>query len=125
MSSTPIIPLEVLEGIDDVELRQRAGQLQLAVDVDSPEVRPLLWSLAFKEWPDLFRAQDLSELTRFYNQYFWYVRFISDWQAAHGGDAGLEDYATRILERAPHDIDWKVVERLDHQARYASGPDPG
>lgn len=117
MSSAPIIPAEALAGIDDNELRRRASQLDLAVDLDDPEVRPLLWSLAFARWPDLLPVRDLDEPTLFYNQYFWFVRFIRRWQAAHGSNGSLEQEASKLLENAPADVDWEIVDRLYYQAR--------
>jgi hypothetical protein len=117
MSTAPLIPVEVLGGIDDVELRRRAAQLPLAIDLDDPDARPLLWSLVFERWPDLLSTQDLDNATRFYNQYFWFVRFASAWQAAHGHDAGLEQQAFKMLETAPPEAVWGVVAQLDHQAR--------
>jgi hypothetical protein len=125
MSATPIIPAEVLGDIDDTELRRRASQLRLAIDLGDPDARPLLWSLVFQEWPDLLPARDVDELTRFYNEYFWFVRFISAWQAAHGSDRGLEQQAFQLLEQAPTGVDWDTVEQLDRQARDTPSPDPG
>jgi hypothetical protein len=121
MSTTPLIPAEVLGGIDDGELRRRASQLPLVVDPTDPDARPLLWSYVFEVWPDLLPVRDLDKLARYYNQYFWFVRFISVWQAAHGSDSGLEQQAFQLLEQAPPGVECDVIEQLDHQARDRAG----
>jgi hypothetical protein len=127
VSSTPIIPAEILAGIDEAELRSRAEPLGLLIDPADPLSSPLLWSLAFELWPDLLPDPDPDTLTRYYNQYYWFERFVSAWQAAHGKDAGLEQQAFKVLENAPEDVDWDVVGRLlKEPARDApgTGPDP-
>ena len=56
-----------------------------------------------------------SEAELFYNRYYWFSRFAKIHQAAHGYDAGIEDQASQMLERAPADVDWEVVDKICHQ----------
>src|SRR4051812_39942683 len=49
-----------------------------------------------------------SEAQLFYNRYYWFSRFAKLHQAAHGYDAGIEDQASQMLERAPAEVDWAV-----------------
>jgi hypothetical protein len=91
----------------------------LAVEVTDDEAgEALARSMLFERWPDLLPADEGSDRERlFYNRYYWFLRFISLWQAAHGYDAGLEQQAFRILEEAEFSVDWDVIQRLDARAR--------
>ena len=62
-------------------------------------------------------AEELSELSAFYNSYYWILVFIKIYQARHGFDAGMEQEAFKILERAPADIDWQLVERVNQSVQ--------
>jgi hypothetical protein len=57
---------------------------------------------------------------RFYNRYFWYLRFITLYQAANGFDASLEDAADHMaeeVERLPFEPDWDLLEEIYKHAR--------
>ncbi len=56
-----------------------------------------------------------SEAQLFYNKYYWFSRFAKLHQAAHGYDAGIEDQASRMLERAPIEVDWAIVDEILRQ----------
>lgn len=62
-------------------------------------------------------AGDLSESVAFYNAYYWILVFAKRYQARHRFDAGIEQETFKVLERAPVDVDWKVVERVNQTAR--------
>ena len=53
-----------------------------------------------------------SDVELFYNRYYWFKRFAKLYQAARGYDAGIEDQASQLLERAPAEVDWDVVEEI-------------
>lgn len=61
-------------------------------------------------------AQVLTDQDRFYNEYFWFKRFAVLYQASHGFDAGVEQQAFEILERAAIDVDRDQIARLNEQA---------
>ena len=47
----------------------------------------------------------------------WALVFAKRYQARYGFDAGIEQEAFKVLERAPADVDWQVVERLNQTAQ--------
>jgi hypothetical protein len=59
----------------------------------------------------------LDAVALFYNQYYWFKRFVCERDAARGHDAGLEQQAFQLLESAPDDVDWSVIEAIDALAR--------
>ena len=61
----------------------------------------------------------LSESVAFYNAYYWVLVFAKRYQARYGIDAGIEQEAFKVLERAPADVDWQVVERVNQAAQQA------
>lgn len=62
---------------------------------------------------------DLPEPVVFYNAYYWALVFSKRYQARYGFDAGIEQEAFKALERAPADVDWQVVERVNQAAQQA------
>lgn len=60
-----------------------------------------------------------SELVAFYNAYYWVLVFARRYQARYGFDAGIEQEAFKVLECAPVDVDWQVVERINQTAQQA------
>ncbi|AKJ30911.1 hypothetical protein [Caldimonas brevitalea] len=64
-------------------------------------------------------VSDLSESAAFYNAYYWVLVFAKRYQARYGFDAGIEQEAFKVLERAPADVDWTVVERVSQAAQQA------
>lgn len=64
-------------------------------------------------------AVDLSEPVAFYNAYYWGLIFARRYQARYGFDAGIEQEAFKVLERAPSEIDWRVVESVNQAAQQA------
>ncbi len=65
------------------------------------------------------KVEDLSEPVAFYNAYYWALMFAKRYQARHGFDAGVEQETFKVLERAPDDVDWQVVERVNEAAQRA------
>lgn len=59
----------------------------------------------------------MSDVTAFYNAYYWFLVFARLHQASSGPDAGLEQQALQLLEAAPDDIDWLIVEQIDAAAK--------
>lgn len=53
---------------------------------------------------------NLSEPIVFYNAYYWALVFGMRYVARHGFDAGVEQQAFGVLECAPTDVDWQMVE---------------
>lgn len=114
----PLVTEEIISAVDHAELRRRAETLPLAIDLEAPEGTALLRSLLFEHWVDLLPAHvDLTELSRFYNQYFWFVRCAALCQAAHGLDAGLEQQVFRLLESQAGGVDFDLLADLDLRAR--------
>lgn len=54
----------------------------------------------------------LDELHLFYNSYYWYLVFKKECENSNGFDAGIEQYSFKLLEMAPLDVDWTVVEKV-------------
>ena len=110
------------------EVLARARQLGIPgsfLAEDDPAREALLLSLAFANWPDLMpRTPPLSLVQRFYNEYFWFRRFASLWQHRHDPDAGLEQQAFSMLAQTSAEVDWTVIEELDHLARTRRGSGP-
>lgn len=85
-----------------------------AIDATHPAYgRAFLRFLLFQEWPDLVADLGLSECAFFYNRYLRARRFAKAYQTVHGRDAGLEQEVFRILESAPSDVDWTILESID------------
>lgn len=63
----------------------------------------------------------LRESIAFYNAYYWVLVFAKRFQERHGFDAGIEQEAFKVLERAPADVDWDVVERVNQAVAGQSG----
>jgi hypothetical protein len=61
----------------------------------------------------------MSEQHAFYNAYYWALLFAKRYQARYGFDAGIEQLTFRVLECAPADVDWAVVERISLDAHQA------
>lgn len=53
------------------------------------------------------------EVPAFYSAYYWAVTLAKRFQEQHGADAGVEQ---ELLERAPVEVDWDVVERVKQSA---------
>jgi hypothetical protein len=109
-----------MERVDRTEAWRRAAEIDppLIIDSEDSAAPALIRSLLFERWPDLL-PEDLAldEVTRFYNHYYWFVRFVSEYQAAHGSDAGLEQQAIELLSQAPDGVDWDGLQSLDALAR--------
>lgn len=62
---------------------------------------------------------DLTETLAFYNAYYWALVSAKRYQTRYGFDAGIKQEALKVLERAPADADWQVVERINEAAQQA------
>lgn len=90
---------------------------------DIPAREALLLSLTFEKWPELIPVTPPTSLVqRFYNEYFWFRRFVFLWQQRNEPDAGLEQQAFGKLAETSADIDWTVIEELDRLARATDEP---
>lgn len=56
---------------------------------------------------------DLLDLDVFYNAYYWILVFAKRYQEQYGFDAGIEQETFKILERAPENVDWQIVESIN------------
>ena len=69
--------------------------------------------------PDLrlqLKLGNLSEPVAFYNAYYWARVFENRYKTFFGFDAGVEQQIFRVLEHAPADVDWQMVEQVDQIA---------
>ena len=83
-----LAPADELEALLP-ELRRRAQSLALAPKLlFGRSGEALLFSMLFERWPEL--VAELSVETRFYNRYFWFLRFVALHTDTHGPDAGLK-----------------------------------
>lgn len=123
MHRVPLLPVAQLSALDD-ELIRRARELDLAIDVtDGPAGLARARALLFERWPELLPAP-LDPPMRFYNHYFWFLRFATLWQAAHGEDPGLEQQAFQILEQVDFEIDGDVFQQVERLARSQTDSHP-
>lgn len=124
MSDDALIPVKTLLPLH-AEVLRRIDRLDppLAVDVREGEAgEALVRSLLFERWPELLGGSEALDPARLlYNRYYWFVRFITLWQAAHGSNAGLEQQADHILEHTSLDLDWDLLQELETRARQGVG----
>lgn len=119
MSHDPLIPIGVLVQHHS-ELLQRIAGLDLPPSAELMSGAPgeaYARSLLFERWPELVITDHSDSACRFYNRYFWFVRFAALRQAVHGYDAGLEQQVFQMLEQADFDLDWGVIQQLDERAK--------
>ncbi|MBL8936758.1 MAG: hypothetical protein JNM69_19520 [Archangium sp.] len=97
------------------ELRRRAQSLALAPKLlFGRSGEALLLSMLFERWPELVAG--LSVETRFYNRYFWFLRFVALHTDTHGPDAGLQQQAFQLLESAEFDVDSELLQQIETEA---------
>ena len=116
-----LMPIEKLAPLDGAALRRLdAAEPSLSDWAREGEAgKALVRSFMFERWPELLGdAVDPERL--FYNRYFWFLRFATLRQAAHGPDAGLEQQAFKMLEYPEFDVDFQVVNELVARARNAT-----
>jgi len=69
--------------------------------------------ILFNDWFELLCDLNLGECALCYNRYLWARRFAKAYQTVHGPDAGIEQQVFRVLETAPADVDWTILESID------------
>ena len=62
----------------------------------------------------------LSEHVAFYNAYYWVLLCAIRLQARYGFDAGIEQEVFKLLERAPANVDWQLVEQINQTAQITA-----
>jgi hypothetical protein len=112
--------------VPEAVLRERAPVIRVATTdaaaghtamLDGPGGIALRYHLLFADASRAHTAGfNLDAAALFYNQYYWFKRFVNQHAALAGYDAGLEQQASKLLEAAPEDVDWSVIEALDAQA---------
>src|SRR5690349_19026440 len=97
---------------------------RLAADLDEEWVRkhvaPNFWSyremrfaLALEHLPERLPPEHQSELRIYYTRLYWANRLVVAAQRDLGADAGLEQWAHKILECAPDSgLAWEIVEEI-------------
>jgi hypothetical protein len=58
----------------------------------------------------------LSVVERLYNRYYWFQRLVAAHRTSRAYDAGLEQQAMQILERADCELDWEIVAQIDEMS---------
>jgi hypothetical protein len=106
--------------LEQVRLRM-ASELQLS-DQPQPgrEAEALAWAMLFEHWPYLLGDVRLNARALFYNRYFWFQRYRVLHQQRAGDDAGLAQQAFQLLEQAPAETNWDVMEKLEQIARQVA-----
>src|SRR5262245_2487516 len=106
---------DVLRKYDNLVLeRLWTRQTNYCVDATNAVYgRAFLRFLLFQEWPELVADLHLTERALFYNRYLWARRVAKAYTGVHGSDAGIEQGVFKILEQAPADADWNVLESID------------
>lgn len=114
----PLVPVEQLAPLDEELVGRTRGLPEIALDIQSDQSGlALARATMFERWPELVPGGPLDPQTTFYNRFFWFRRFATLWQAAHGEDDGIEQQAFQLLEYVDVDVDWDVVGELDRKAR--------
>jgi hypothetical protein len=114
-----LIPENILQRKDQEigELIKSSDQVY-AIAIDDELYGPAFRHyLLFSRWPYLLKRDvpDLDAQIIFYNAYYWFVKFSKLYMAKHGYDTGLEQQAFQILENADFNIDWVMIEQIEHQ----------
>ena len=65
-------------------------------------------------------GENLSELDRLYNRYFWLCKFANIYTIKYGEDEGIEQQVFGILSDATCEFDWEVIEELHNKAEADS-----
>ena len=110
-----VSPAELAARADAIEVATRGlvAAYRAEYGTDPAFRRFLLFSSA--EALEAVGLHELGELGAFYNQYFWFKRFVKQHTAHAGPDAGLEQQVFQLLESAPPGVDWSILEALDHE----------
>jgi hypothetical protein len=88
---------------------------QVAFDIDNPRSGEALQNYQLFSDPDLVRRAcltGLDDVSTFYNRYYWMLRF----KALQPYDAGLDQQAQQLLEYAPSEVDFSIVEAIEKLA---------
>ncbi len=114
-----LIPEDELKQKDSLirQLIERSDRRYSGAADDNLYGPALRYSLLFSD-PFALNKLDFSHLSGvdvFYNEYYWFLLFTKLHQAKHGYDAGLEQQAFKLLEKAPPDVDWKMVEEINNR----------
>lgn len=111
--------------ISENELREKDSLIKRLIDqsnqrfvadaTDDFNGMALRYAMLFSN-PNLLLELGFAQINntdRFYNEYYWFSLFSKLHQIKHGYDAGIEQQVFKILERAPSDVDWKLVDSLN------------
>ncbi len=111
-----LIPVEFLIRVAP-ELDARIARSRPAVPSEAGDIGDALrWALLFERWPELLGHGHLDAPRAFYNRYYWLRRFAVLKQRRDGYDAGLEQKLFAMLEHPGFEVDWLLLEQLDHEA---------
>lgn len=117
--TVPLVSESALEAVE-AEVRRLIPTLDppLAADPDDATYgAPLRHYLLFAHWLALLtrHGHTLDPAAVVYNAYYWFLTFKRLWQARHGFDAGLEQQAFQLLERAVGEIDLEAVAAIERR----------
>jgi protein-tyrosine phosphatase len=101
--------------VEEVQAKIPSLQQTYAIDTtDEAYGKPFLFYLLFTHWPSLL---DLTPQQAFYNRYYWFRRFMGEYERVKGKDVGLEQQTSQMLEHAPSDVDWELISLIEARAR--------
>ena len=66
----------------------------------------------FEKFSD--KLLNYSPITKFYNKYYWFQKYVNRNHKLNGFDAGLEQQSFKLLDEAEHikGIDWQVIKEI-------------
>ena len=105
---------DVLVSLETLHVHDRAIVAETERFAAASDEMPLRYYLVFSEgMTERVGLGPLTPAVCFYNAYYWFKRFVAARSATRGYDAGLEQQAYQMLERAPDDIEWSVLGQIE------------
>lgn len=117
MSTAPLVPASALQEVHGELLHKIEQRDQSYAITPDPIGEALSRALLFEHWPELVKDVTVDPTSALYNRYFWYCRYVTLRQQQEGPNDGLEQGLFHILSKTSLDLDWGLVEQLEHRAR--------
>jgi hypothetical protein len=113
--------------IEELERQHPIPQLDYVYEPGDSQYGPALRHYLTLEYlPDsAARVRGISELSRFYNRYYWFLMFQRLVERYHMFDELLERQSLDILEANPDGVDWNIVQEMHDRMDAQFGKSKG